>query len=219
VADLGVGITGQNFNEVSHNIGDANIPVMAPLAGETMESALADGRDRIAQSPAEGLRRCVAGVMIQKEKAEAPRRRIRMAERGGLHRGDRNLLAQTRPAFLPEREPSVDNSRLRGQFASLHPIGLMVSRSSIASRAPRSCRRLHFPENRDNNREMQKIAGHFGACTVTASRLNWGIDGGNLVPPAGGYSIAWSSSGAMKPASQLHQKNAKLKPVQTLKPI
>jgi hypothetical protein len=46
--------------------------------------------------------------MIQKEQAEAPHRQIRMAERGGLHGGDRHLLAQTRSAFLREREPSVD---------------------------------------------------------------------------------------------------------------
>jgi len=45
VTHLGVGIAGQNLNEFSHNIGDANIAMTASLAGETMESALADGRD------------------------------------------------------------------------------------------------------------------------------------------------------------------------------
>jgi len=46
--------------------------------------------------------------MIQKKQAEAPHCQIRMAERGGLHSGDRNLLAETRSAFLAEREPSMD---------------------------------------------------------------------------------------------------------------
>jgi len=36
VTDLGVRIRGQNLNEVSYNIGDANVFVTAPLAGETM---------------------------------------------------------------------------------------------------------------------------------------------------------------------------------------
>jgi hypothetical protein len=36
VAHLGVGIGGQNLKEVSYNIGDANITVTAPLAGETV---------------------------------------------------------------------------------------------------------------------------------------------------------------------------------------
>jgi hypothetical protein len=36
VTHLGVGIAGQNLNEVSYNIGDANITVTAPLAGQTM---------------------------------------------------------------------------------------------------------------------------------------------------------------------------------------
>ena len=108
VTHLGIGIGGQNINEVSYNIGDANVFVTAPLAGETMESTLADGRDRITQSPAKCVRGRIAGVMIQKEKAEAPHCQIRMAECGSLDSGDGNLLAQTRSAFLREREPSVD---------------------------------------------------------------------------------------------------------------
>ncbi len=108
VTDLGVGITSQNLNEVSYNIGDADIPMTAPLTGETMESTLADRRDGIPQSPAKGVCGHVAGVMVKKGQAEAPHRWIRMTECGGLHRGERNLLAETRSAFLPEREPSMD---------------------------------------------------------------------------------------------------------------
>src|SRR6266446_4660110 len=103
VTHLGIGIGGQNINEVSYNIGDANVFVTAPLAGETMESTLADGRDGIAQSTAKCFRGRIAGVMIQEGKAEASHRKIRMAERGDLHRGDRNLLAEMRSAFLRER--------------------------------------------------------------------------------------------------------------------
>ena|SRR6266446_3614492 len=36
VAHLGVRIRGENLNEVSHNIGDANIPVTACLTGKTV---------------------------------------------------------------------------------------------------------------------------------------------------------------------------------------
>jgi hypothetical protein len=93
VADLCVGIRGHNLNEVSYNVTDANILVTAPLTAETMESALADGRDRIAQSHAKSVRGRVARVMIQKGWAEAPHRRIRMPERRGLYGGDGNLLA------------------------------------------------------------------------------------------------------------------------------
>jgi hypothetical protein len=46
--------------------------------------------------------------MIQKGQADAPHRKIRMAESSDLYRGDRNLLAETRSAFLRERKPPMD---------------------------------------------------------------------------------------------------------------
>ncbi len=74
VTHLGIAIRGHNLNEVSHDIGDANILVTAPLASETMEGTLADGRDGVAQSTAKNVRRHIAGVMIQKEQAETTHR-------------------------------------------------------------------------------------------------------------------------------------------------
>jgi hypothetical protein len=71
VTDLGIAIRIQNLNKVSYNIADANILVTAPLTAETMESALANGRDGVAQSHAKSVRGRVAGVMIQKGYAEA----------------------------------------------------------------------------------------------------------------------------------------------------
>jgi hypothetical protein len=70
VTHLGIGIGGHNLNEVSHDIGYANILVTAPFASATMESTLADGRDRVAESTAKDVRRHITGVMIQKEQAE-----------------------------------------------------------------------------------------------------------------------------------------------------
>src|SRR5215471_17865576 len=40
VTHLGIGIRGHNLNEVSYDIGDANILVTAPLASETVEGTL-----------------------------------------------------------------------------------------------------------------------------------------------------------------------------------
>jgi hypothetical protein len=80
VTHLGVGITGHNLNEVSYDIGDANILVTAPLASEPMEGPLADGHDGVAQSRAKDARRHIAGVMIQKEQAETAHRWTRMTE-------------------------------------------------------------------------------------------------------------------------------------------
>jgi len=74
VTYLGIGIGGHNLNEVSDDIGDANILVTAPLASETMEGTLADGRDGVAQSTTKNVRRYIAGVMIQKEQAETTHR-------------------------------------------------------------------------------------------------------------------------------------------------
>jgi hypothetical protein len=74
VTHLGIGIGGHNLNEVSHDIGDANILVTAPFASETMESTLADGWDRVAQSAAKDARRHIAGVMVQKKQAETTHR-------------------------------------------------------------------------------------------------------------------------------------------------
>jgi hypothetical protein len=131
VTNVGIGIRDQPLSEVSDDVSDTNIPVTASLAGETMESAFADGRDRIAQSTAKGVRGGVAGVMIQKEKTEAPHRWIRMAERRDLYGSDGHLRAKTRPAFLAEREPSVDEI-IRDFEVSPHHRSqseLMVSRS------------------------------------------------------------------------------------------
>jgi hypothetical protein len=108
VTDLGVGIRGQHFDEVSYNIADANIPVTAPLTGETMQSAVADRGDGIAQSLAKRVRGPVAGVMIQQEQAEAPHRQIRVTECCDLHSRDWHLPAERPTAFLREREPSMD---------------------------------------------------------------------------------------------------------------
>ena len=142
VTNLGVGIRGQNLNKIGYNMGDANIAVTAPLAGETMESAFADGRDGVAQSKPKGVRRRVAGVVIQKGKTEAPHRRIRMAKRRDLHGGNGNLLAQTRSAVLTEREPSVDKIICDFEISPHHCIqsGPMVSRSLAPSLAPASRR-------------------------------------------------------------------------------
>jgi len=74
VTHLGIGIRGHNLNEISYDIGDANILVTAPLASKTMEGILADGRDRVAEGTAKDLRRHIAGVMIQKEQAETAHR-------------------------------------------------------------------------------------------------------------------------------------------------
>ena len=96
-----------------------------------MESAFTDGRNGVTQSATKGARGCVAGVMIQKEKTEAPHRRIRMAECRDLHGGDRHLLAETRPAFLAERKPPADKI-IRDFEVSPHHCtqsGLTVSRS------------------------------------------------------------------------------------------
>jgi len=74
VTHLGIGIRGHNLNEISYDIDYANVLVTAPLASETMEGTLADGRDRVAQSTAKDVRRHIAGVMIQKEQAEPAHR-------------------------------------------------------------------------------------------------------------------------------------------------
>ncbi len=140
VADFGVRIGGQNLSEVRYNIVDANIPVTAPFASETMESALADGRHGIVQSAAKRVRRRVARVMIQKEQAEAPHRRIRMTECRHLHGGDGHLLAETPAAVLAEREQSVDEIIRDFEVGPHHftQSGPTVSRSSIASLALRA---------------------------------------------------------------------------------
>jgi hypothetical protein len=108
VTNLSIWIGGQNLNEVGYNIGDAHIPETAPLTGETMQSTLADGRNGVTQSSAKDVRGRIAGVMIKKEQTEPPHRQIRVGERGELHRGEWDLLAQAPSAFFREREPSVD---------------------------------------------------------------------------------------------------------------
>jgi hypothetical protein len=52
VTHLGIGIRGHNLDEVSYDIGDANILVTAPLASEPVKRTLADGRDGVAQGTA-----------------------------------------------------------------------------------------------------------------------------------------------------------------------
>jgi hypothetical protein len=74
VTHLGIGIRGYNLDEVSYDIGDANILVTAPLASEPMEGTLADGRDGVAQSTSKDVRRRIAGVMIQQEQAKTTHR-------------------------------------------------------------------------------------------------------------------------------------------------
>jgi len=56
VPDLGVRIRRQNLNDISHNLGNADILVTAPLTGEPMKSTLADRGDRIAQSTTKDVR-------------------------------------------------------------------------------------------------------------------------------------------------------------------
>jgi hypothetical protein len=108
VTNLSVGIGAQNLDEVGYDVGDANIVMAAPLTGEAMYSTSADGRDRIAQSTAKGVRGRVAGVTIQKAQTAASHRQIRMAECRDLQGGHGDLIAETPSAFLREREPSVD---------------------------------------------------------------------------------------------------------------
>jgi hypothetical protein len=105
--DLYVVIGGQNLDEIRHNIGSTNILMTASLASETVQRALADGRDGIAQRTAKRVRRHVACIMIQKEQAERTHRRIRVAERSHLQGSDRNLLAEPRSTFLRKRSPSM----------------------------------------------------------------------------------------------------------------
>src|SRR5262245_59914041 len=49
VPDLGVRIRCQDLTDISHNLGNADILMTAPLTGEPMKSTLADRGDRIAQ--------------------------------------------------------------------------------------------------------------------------------------------------------------------------
>jgi len=71
---LGIGIRSHNLDEVSYDIGDANILVTAPLASEPVERTLADGRDAVAPGTAKDVRRQIAGVMIEKEQAKTTHR-------------------------------------------------------------------------------------------------------------------------------------------------
>jgi hypothetical protein len=65
VSHLCVGISGQNLDEISYNVGNADIFAAARLAGETVQSSLADQRHGIVQSAAKGIRRNIACVMVQ----------------------------------------------------------------------------------------------------------------------------------------------------------
>jgi hypothetical protein len=120
VTNLSVGIGAQNLDEVGYDVGDANIVMAAPLAGEAMDSSPADRRDGITQGTAKGVRRRVAGVMIQKAQTAASHRQIRMAECRDLQGGHGDLIAETRSAFLREREPSVDKIMSDFKVTSCH---------------------------------------------------------------------------------------------------
>jgi hypothetical protein len=65
VSHLCVGISSQNLNEISYNVGNADIFAAARLAGETVQSSLTDQRHGIVQSAAKGIRGNVACVMVQ----------------------------------------------------------------------------------------------------------------------------------------------------------
>ena len=67
VPDLGVQIRCQSLNDISHNLGNADILMTAPLTSEPVESTFADRADGIAQSTTKDVRRHIAGVMIQEE--------------------------------------------------------------------------------------------------------------------------------------------------------
>jgi hypothetical protein len=53
---LSIRISCQNLNEVSYNVGNADILVTASLTGETMKSTLADRRNGVAQSTTKDIR-------------------------------------------------------------------------------------------------------------------------------------------------------------------
>ena len=108
VTHLGIRIGGKHFNEISYQVGDANLSVTTPFTCDSMKSALADERNRIAQRLTKGFRRRIAGVMVQQEETEAPHLRIGVAKRCDLYGGNGNLLGQHRAALLRQRAPSVD---------------------------------------------------------------------------------------------------------------
>jgi len=114
VPDLGVRIRCQRLTDISHNLGDADVLMTAPLTGESVKSALADRGDRIAQRTTKSVRRHFAGVMIQQEQAETPHRQIGMAECSDLHSGDGKLSAEARTTLLRARDPSMN--KITGDF-------------------------------------------------------------------------------------------------------
>ena len=114
VPDLGVRIRCQDLNDISHNLGNADILMPAPLTGKPMKSTLADRGDGIVQRTTKDVRRHVAGVMIQEEQAKAPHCQIRMAERSDLHRGEGKRPAETRTTLLRARHPSMN--KIIGDF-------------------------------------------------------------------------------------------------------
>jgi hypothetical protein len=122
MSDLRIVIRDQNVGKISYNAADANILMTASFACETMECALADRRNGIAQSTAEDIRRKIAGVVIQKEQAEPAHRRIRIAKCSRLYCGGRNLLPYTRLSFLRQRRPSVNKIMREFKVRSPHPL-------------------------------------------------------------------------------------------------
>jgi hypothetical protein len=79
VTHLSIGIGDKHFNEISYQVGDANLSVTTPFTCDSMKSALADERNGIAQRLTKGFRRRIAGVMVQQEETEAPHLRIGVA--------------------------------------------------------------------------------------------------------------------------------------------
>ena len=55
VTHLSIGIGDKHFNEISYQVGDANLSVTTPFTCESVKSALADERNRIAQRLTKGF--------------------------------------------------------------------------------------------------------------------------------------------------------------------
>ncbi len=105
---FGVRLCTKHPHEIRYDVGDRQIAGPAPLAGDAMQRAFTNERHRIAQRSAESFGRGVAGVMIQQEQARAPHRRVRVAERCGLHGSNGHDLAKPRASVLRQRAPSTD---------------------------------------------------------------------------------------------------------------
>jgi hypothetical protein len=69
----------------------------------------------------------VAGVTIQKAQTEASHRQIRMVECRDLQSLHGDLIAETRSAFLREREPSVDKIMSDFEVTACHFALILVT--------------------------------------------------------------------------------------------